>query len=253
MLLAVGTPQAPVTRPVYAIGGGYSATTAEQWRAGNSTRGGLLDDARHLVTQQLRDGVGQSSLLSGGTTVGDGPNDAAAPDLGPLCRMVGAGVQSIITTAEYGDGSVAYRAREQQDSSGQIVLTLTGEFDHESNAVLDGIVGRLTSGVAGDVVVDLTGVTFLNGHGLATMLHLQRSAEVRGRGLVVRCQAGTVCRLLGLIGLADAVQMIGSAPPIGAPALRLVAGDGQELGDRGPRRRYRPAGQLSRRWHHGES
>lgn len=205
------------------------------------------------MTQQLWDGGSQLALLSGGTTVGDGVIDAAAPDPGPFCRMVGAGVQSIITTAEYGDGSIAYRAREQQDSSGQIVLTLTGEFDHESNTVLDGIVGRLTSGVAGDVVVDLTGVTFFNGHGLATMLHLQRSAEVRGRGLVVRCQAGTVCRLLGLIGLADTIQITGPAPPIGAPALRLVAGDHSEPDDRGPRRRRRPAGQLSRRWHHGEN
>lgn len=167
--------------------------------------------------------------------------------------MVGVAVHAIVTTAEHQDGSVAYRAREQRDPSGQILLTLTGEFDHDANAVLDGLVGRLSSGAAGDVVVDLSGVTFFNGHGLAAMLHLQRTAQVRGLRLVLRCQAGTVCRLLGLIGLADAIQVVGTAAPTGTPSLRLVAGEQRELLGRIPRRRHRPAGQVSRRWHHGEN
>lgn len=159
---------------------------------------------------------------------------------------------SVVTTAEHQDGTVAYTVREQRDQWGQTVLTFAGELDYEANAVVDSIVGRLLGGSAGDVVVDLSGVAFLNGHGLAAMLHLQRGARARDRRLILRCHTGTVRRLLELVGLAaniDEVELVSG--PI-APVLRLVQDGERDVAGRSARRRHRSRGPVSRRWHHGE-
>lgn len=116
--------------------------------------------------------------------------------------------------------------------------------------MVDAVVGRVWAAGATEVLVDLTGVTFINGHGLAAMLTLERAARVRRRALVLRCRPGTVHRLLGLVGLADRIQGGRSAEAAGGPGLRLVGEQVEGAGVVYPRRGRRPTRDASRRWHH---
>lgn len=160
-------------------------------------------------------------------------------------------MRTVITTSVDEHGSIGFEVREEPGPWGRVLLTFVGEFDHEANAVVDAVAGRVWAGGASGVLVDLTGVTFINGHGLAAMLTLERSARVRRRALVLRCRPGTVCRLLGLVGLADRVQAAHPAEAAGGPGLRLVGDQVEGAGVPSPRRARRPTRHVGRRWHHG--
>jgi anti-anti-sigma factor len=75
-----------------------------------------------------------------------------------------------------------------------VVVFLQGEFDLSSLTVLDHAVDSALAGT-GDVVVDLSRVTFMDGTSLRRLLQGRRDLWARGRRLAVRAPSRP-CRLL---------------------------------------------------------
>jgi len=94
-------------------------------------------------------------------------------------------------TRERGRADDAGRARTR--------LVLAGEFDLVARHALD---GALTSALrAGDVVIDMQDVTFLDCSGVGVLTRGLRQAWREGRGLQVVNAAGTVRQMLDLTGV----------------------------------------------------
>jgi len=81
------------------------------------------------------------------------------------------------------------------------VVEAAGELDIHTSAVFkDSLVGAIEEG-ATRVVVDLTGVTFIDSSALGALVGgARRSAEV-GRELMIVCPAGSVARVIEITGL----------------------------------------------------
>jgi anti-sigma B factor antagonist len=90
--------------------------------------------------------------------------------------------------------------------AGPMVITLRGEQDVSVAADLQEMLALATLGGRGDLVVDLTAVSFVD---LAIVRALTRSREVlniQSRDLFVRGPSATVSRALELCGLLDAAE-----------------------------------------------
>ena len=99
------------------------------------------------------------------------------------------------------------------------VVEAAGELDIHTNAVFkDSLVGAIEEG-ATRVVVDLTGVTFIDSSALGALVGgTRRSAEV-GAELMIVCPAGSVARVIEITGLNRAFTIYATrAEALGAGA-----------------------------------
>lgn len=105
----------------------------------------------------------------------------------------------------------AWRAREVVPAprfeaaagrNGEVVVRVSGEIDIASASLFR---ERLTEATEeanqNDVVVDLTGVTFMDATGLAVLLHTHRQLEATGRRLMLARTTRSVARVLEVAGL----------------------------------------------------
>jgi anti-sigma B factor antagonist len=81
-------------------------------------------------------------------------------------------------------------------------LHLSGEIDAHSVTVLAGQLDPLP-GSSGDVVIDLSGVEFVDSSGLRVLVEAHRRAEAEARRLVLKDSSRPVLRLLEISGLMD--------------------------------------------------
>ncbi len=88
------------------------------------------------------------------------------------------------------------------DSRG-VELKLTGELDLETTPELDQQLDEIDGGLQGRLLVDLSGVEFMDSTGLAAILRAQRSAASTGHPLSLRRATGQVQRLFDLTGMTD--------------------------------------------------
>ena len=99
------------------------------------------------------------------------------------------------------------------------VVEAAGELDiHTSVVFKDSLVGAIEEG-ATRVVVDLTGVTFIDSSALGALVGgTRRSAEV-GAELMIVCPAGSVARVIEITGLNRAFTIYATrAEALGAGA-----------------------------------
>ena len=80
-------------------------------------------------------------------------------------------------------------------------VTVTGEVDCSSAPEVRALLDRLVDGAPAEVVVDLTGVTFLDSAGLSTLAAAHRQALAAGGRLRVLAATRTVIRPLQITGL----------------------------------------------------
>jgi anti-anti-sigma factor len=101
---------------------------------------------------------------------------------------------------------------KRSDESGAAVVTLTGECDL---SVRDELAGVLLAGVAESrmVVLDLSGLTFLDSSGVHTLVMAHQTARREGGKLYAVGAVGVVADLLDLTGVADLLR----APDGGGP------------------------------------
>jgi anti-sigma B factor antagonist len=82
-----------------------------------------------------------------------------------------------------------------------VELKLTGELDLETTPELDEQLAAIDGGHLGRLLVDLSGVEFMDSTGLAAILRAQRSADSSGHTLSLRRATGQVKRLFDLTGM----------------------------------------------------
>lgn len=89
------------------------------------------------------------------------------------------------------------------------VISVVGEVDASS-------VGRLVAALRpvpdGDVIVDLSGVTFLDSSGLRVLVEAHHDAQANGGSLLLRRPASVVRRLLEVSGLLGHLSVVPPTP-----------------------------------------
>ena len=88
-----------------------------------------------------------------------------------------------------------YRIQRQGDRA---VLSLTNQLIVSDHAEFDGLIPQLVSGAASRVVVDLSGLEYMDSAGLGFLLTLREKAEARGCTVILSKPAGAVRELLEL-------------------------------------------------------
>ena len=88
-----------------------------------------------------------------------------------------------------------------------VVVSILGELDiatvpHVTAALQDEPVAA-----AGAVVVDLTGVTFMDSTGLAALMSLKRDLDARGARLLIACPEGPARLLFDVTGVAGQLAL----------------------------------------------
>ena len=91
------------------------------------------------------------------------------------------------------------------DDAGRLTLRVDGELDHATVPVLrEHLFPALAAPGAGDVLVDLTAVSFLNAGGLAALAEARERADAAGVRLALRCGGQrAVLRQLQITGLLE--------------------------------------------------
>jgi anti-anti-sigma factor len=90
------------------------------------------------------------------------------------------------------------------------VVTAAGELDLLTVPAFSAKVNELVLRRAGDIVVDLSEVPFVDSAGLQVLLSAQRRLARRARRLAVICPAGPARRVIELGRLADVLGVVDS-------------------------------------------
>jgi len=92
--------------------------------------------------------------------------------------------------------------RHEQQAPDPTVVYVTGEIDLTTRDTLVRMLDDAASG-GRNVIVDLSGTTFMDSTGLKALLELRHSQVVAGFDLVLRNPSGSVLRTLRYAGLDD--------------------------------------------------
>ncbi len=93
------------------------------------------------------------------------------------------------------------------------VIRVRGDQDLSNVSTLSGVLASATEHGAADVVVDLSGVTFMDASTLGAIVHARHALESRSRSLIVRCPSPCARRLLDLCGIRDLADPEGTTAP----------------------------------------
>jgi anti-sigma B factor antagonist len=93
--------------------------------------------------------------------------------------------------------------------AGQAILTVSGEIDIMTADALEQAIATIIDSGAGEVIVDLSGVTFMDSAGINALLKGRRSADDHGQRFRVNGATGIVRQVLDLTGVA--VHLSGQA------------------------------------------
>jgi anti-anti-sigma factor len=100
-------------------------------------------------------------------------------------------------------------------AAGRVVVRAVGELDLDSGDLLRTATLRALGDAGVDLVVDLSGVTFIDCAGLAALLSARREVREHGGDLRIAGPSALARRLLGLTGLADLERADPMAHPVG--------------------------------------
>ena len=96
-------------------------------------------------------------------------------------------------------------------TSPQRVLALEGEFDAARASDAHKRLLRLDLRPGGRLVLDLSGLTFMDSTGIRMILQASEYARTHGAGLVVVRPPGKVMRVLELVGLDEQLELVDAA------------------------------------------
>lgn len=101
---------------------------------------------------------------------------------------------------------------DAQPAGGGNLLVLEGEVDPHTTEQLDQAVdAALASGT--ELVLELSGVTFIYSAGLRSLIRAQRRAEDAGGSLVLRSPRPSTLRVLEITGLTDELTVEPASDP----------------------------------------
>jgi anti-sigma B factor antagonist len=87
------------------------------------------------------------------------------------------------------------------------VLDVRGELDIASALGLAGPLTDIASDSDGPVVLDLSGLSFMDSTGMSVLLNARRRLTRQGRRMLVVCPSGPVMRVLELTSLVDTLHV----------------------------------------------
>ncbi len=87
------------------------------------------------------------------------------------------------------------------ESGNAVVLVLRGELDFASAPDLRGVIGRACHGEGSNLVIDLTGLAFIDSSGIAALVHAYKLTAASGGSLVLRSPGSRLLRQLEITGL----------------------------------------------------
>ena len=90
------------------------------------------------------------------------------------------------------------------------VIVVKGDVDLAGGPLLDDALARAES--AGPVVIDVSGVDFIDSSGLRSLLSASRRAEERSGAVVLRAPSPGVLRLLELTGTTEQFRIEAAGP-----------------------------------------
>ncbi|MBB2909666.1 anti-sigma B factor antagonist [Streptosporangium becharense] len=102
-------------------------------------------------------------------------------------------------------------------ANGSVVVTVTGELDLATRPELVAYVRHAVDVDTGTIIIDLSGVTFIDACGLSALIALKRYAREQGRPLLLAGATPPVLRLLKLTNLDGTFTMISRPGAAGAP------------------------------------
>ena len=100
---------------------------------------------------------------------------------------------------------------------GDTVVFLTGELDMSTAPELTGVLGPLVEHGPQEVVLDLSGLTFIDSSGIAALVDTQHRLGEQGRHLAVHHALGGTWRVFEIAGLLDFLHV--RPDPLEDPAL----------------------------------
>jgi anti-anti-sigma factor len=107
------------------------------------------------------------------------------------------------------------------------VLTVAGELDLASAPELRAALGLAASGTGGSLILDLSGVTFIDSTALGTLLRADEQLAGDGVRMVIVCPPGPVQRLLAMTRLDGRLAL----EPDRASALARARSTRRDAGD----------------------
>jgi anti-sigma B factor antagonist len=103
-------------------------------------------------------------------------------------------------------GPVSFSLSERRRGA-TTTLMVSGELDVLTAPRFAGHVSDILRQRRGDVIVDLTRVTFIDSTGLHVLLNARRRLARQERSLTVRCRAGPVRQTIELLRLAETLGL----------------------------------------------
>jgi anti-anti-sigma factor len=91
---------------------------------------------------------------------------------------------------------------------GSVRVALEGELDFSSALTLDDELRRADSGSVKVLVLDLSGLRFMDSTGLAVIANASRRMRRGSRRLVVACPTGGVRRIFQLTGMLERLEVV---------------------------------------------
>lgn len=97
------------------------------------------------------------------------------------------------------------------DDGGRALLTLVGAVDVESRGKLQSACQKLLSEGPVGLVLDMSGVTFMDSTGIGALVEVSHSAQDLGITLTIRRPSARVTRILQVTSLSDVWDIEGDA------------------------------------------
>jgi anti-sigma B factor antagonist len=94
-----------------------------------------------------------------------------------------------------------------EDHDDHVLVRAQGELDLSSAGRVTAAVKEAFAHGRGSVLVDLSGVTFVDSTGLTALVRIHREAEARGTYVAVVAPSRSVRRVLDLLGLGDVLHV----------------------------------------------
>lgn len=95
-------------------------------------------------------------------------------------------------------------------AEGSCVVSLSGDLDIDSAAEFSARIDAVTTAAAVHVIVELSGVQFIDSSGLNSLVVGARQTAARGGSLVVAAPSHYVARVFDLVRIGESIDIVGS-------------------------------------------
>ncbi len=96
----------------------------------------------------------------------------------------------------------------ERDTAGRAdVVAVRGELDMATAITLAGSLNEVLTDNDGPVIVDLSGLRFMDSTGMSVLLNAHRRLARQGRSLTLACPEGPVLRVFQLTNMVDTLRV----------------------------------------------